>query len=151
MQLCLFSVPSVSISGDKEMHVEAGSSVVLKCSVKGFLASDGGRPNHIWWYRDKERLLDGVNGVSVEDNVDFNSQTTSKSLAPSWHQQQDSATSLYSILTVKEASSKFSGKYSCVPDNCRPASINVHVILGRFLRYHLNPNLHTNEFSVGYP
>ena len=91
------------------MHVEAGSSVVLKCSVKDFLASDGGRPNHIWWYRNKERLLDGVNGVSVEDNVDFNSQTTSKSLAPSWHQQQDSATSLYSILTVKETRSNSPG------------------------------------------
>ena len=122
-----FSVPSVSISGDKEMHVEAGSSVVLKCSVNDYLF----RPNHLWWYRDSERLLNGVNGITIEDNVasaDISENGALKSLAPSWHIQEDS--SLYSILTVKETSSKFSGKYSCVPEQCRPASINVHVILG---------------------
>ena len=109
------------------MHVEAGSSVVLKCSVKDYLF----RPNHLWWYRNSERLLDGVNGITIEDNVasaDNSENGALKSLAPSWHIQEDS--SLYSILTVKEASSKFSGKYSCVPEQCRPASINVHVILG---------------------
>ena len=124
-----FSVPSVSISGDKEMHVEAGSSVVLKCSVNDYLF----RPNHLWWYRDSERLLNGVNGITIEDNVasaDNSENGALKSLAPSWHIQEDS--SLYSILTVKETSSKFSGKYSCVPEQCRPASINVHVILGTY-------------------
>jgi hypothetical protein len=113
----------VVISGDKEMHVEAGSSVVLKCSVSDYLK----RPTFIFWYRNDERLINGLNGVTIGDNVDNNDVTDSAS-QPAW--KRDSS-SLYSILTVKEASSIFSGKYSCAPDTSRPASINVHVILGK--------------------
>ena len=124
------------------MHVEAGSSVVLKCNVEKYMF----RPNHLWWFRNNERLFDGSKGITIEDNVDsvVNSGNSdpSKSLAPSWHIQEDS--SLYSILTVKEASSKFSGKYSCVPEQCRPASINVHVILGKATHCFICNHLHTD-------
>ena len=121
-----FAVPSVSISGEKEMHVEAGSSVVLKCSVSDYLQ----RPTFIFWYRNNERLVNGLSGISITDNVDSTAVVTSSSASTQpWTQDSN----LYSILTVKEASSKFSGRYSCVPDNLRPASINVHVILGKIL------------------
>ncbi len=110
------------------MHVEAGSSVVLKCSVSNYLT----KPTYIFWYRDEDRLVDGAghNGVSIEDNVqaDMSSSSSGLSTLSSWHQADST---LYSILTVHEASRKFSGRYSCVPDNLRPASINVHVILGK--------------------
>ena len=105
------------------MHVEAGSSVVLKCSVKDYLT----KPTYIFWYRDNERLIH-ENGVTIVDNVDDKTNQIDSSLAPAWHQN----TELYSVLTVKEASSPFSGRYSCVPDNLRPASINIHVILGKY-------------------
>ena len=74
-----FSVPSVSISGDKEIHVESSSSIVLKCNVKDYVL----KPNHIWWFLNNERLLDGVNGVTVEDNVISSYETTSKSIGKS--------------------------------------------------------------------
>ena len=118
-------MPSVSISGDKEMHVEAGSSVVLKCSVSDYLT----KPTFIFWYRDDQRLIHSENGVTIVDNVDNDNDKNviDSNLAPAWQR----STELYSILTIKEASSPFSGRYSCVPDNLRPASINIHVILGK--------------------
>ena len=117
-------MPSVSISGDKEMHVEAGSSVVLKCSVSDYLT----KPTFIFWYRDDQRLIHSENGVTIVDNVNDEKNIIDSNLAPAWHQ----STELYSILTIKEASSPFSGRYSCVPDNLRPSSINIHVILGKY-------------------
>ena len=117
-------MPSVSISGEKEMHVEAGSEVVLQCSVKDYLK----KPTFIFWYLDNERLLHDTSGVTIVDNVDDKTHQIDSNLAPVWHQN----TELYSILTVKEASSRFSGRYSCGPDNMRPAAINIHVILGKY-------------------
>ena len=114
----VFSVPHVSIAGDKEMHVEAGSSVVLKCTVSDYLK----RPTYIFWYLNDQRLVSSAPDIGIEDNVQ-------ESKSKSWMDSR-SQDSLYSILSVREANGKFSGKYSCVPDNLRPASINVHVILG---------------------
>jgi len=110
-------VPHVSIAGDKEMHVEAGSSVVLKCTVSDYLK----RPTYIFWYLNDQRLVSSAPDIGIEDNVQ-------ESKSKSWMDSR-SQDSLYSILSVREANGKFSGKYSCVPDNLRPASINVHVIL----------------------
>ena len=137
-----FAVPSVSISGEKEMHVEAGSSVVLKCSVSDYLK----RPTFIFWYRDDERLVDGYsNGlVTIEDNLGSSlgnggvhdpvasGSGLKVTTQQSWQFGASKSQNLYSILTVTSASSQFSGRYSCSPDNLRPASINVHVILGKF-------------------
>lgn len=130
-------VPSVSISGDKEMHVEAGSSVVLKCSVSDYLT----KPTFIFWYRDDQRLIHSENGVTIVDNVNDEKNIIDSNLAPAWHQSKE----LYSILTIKEASSPFSGRYSCVPDNLRPASINIHVILDE------NPAAMQREVASGPP
>ena len=63
----LFSVPEVRITGDSEMHVEAGSSVALKCLVSKGLH----RPKYVHWYRDKVRLVNSLrDGVTIVDNVD---------------------------------------------------------------------------------
>ena len=118
------SVPHVSIAGDKEMHVEDGSSVVLKCTVSDYLK----RPTYIFWYLNEQRLVPSQD-IGIEDNV----QSSSSKLgigSQSWMDSRQDSNSLFSILSVREANGKFSGKYSCVPDNLRPASINVHVILG---------------------
>lgn len=103
------------------MHVEAGSSVVLKCSVTDWMS----KPTFIFWYQDDERLVADGHGISIDDNVN----TGKSSIQAGWQHQE--GTALYSILTIKEASSRYSGRYSCVPDNLRPDSINVHVILGK--------------------
>ena len=111
------------------MHVEDGSSVVLKCTVSDYLK----RPTYIFWYLDDRRLITGQEGITIEDNVSLKS-SSSVSASNSWQQHtREDFSSLYSILSVREANRKFSGKYSCVPDNLRPASINVHVILGEFI------------------
>lgn len=103
------------------MHVEAGSSLTLKCTVGDYLI----RPTYIFWYQDNNRLVGGLaNGVSVEDNIDAAHDLKENSA-------RDYFQPLFSILTLKgEANRKLSGRYSCVPDNLRPTSINVHVIFG---------------------
>ena len=119
----IFSVPHVSIAGDKEMHVEDGSSVVLKCTVSDYLK----RPTYIFWYLNEQRLVPSQE-IGIEDNVQ--SSKSGGISSKSWMDSRQDSNSLFSILSVREANGKFSGKYSCVPDNLRPASINVHVILG---------------------
>ena len=118
------SVPHVSIAGDKEMHVEDGSSVVLKCTVSDYLK----RPTYIFWYLNEQRLVPSQD-IGIEDNVQSGSSKLGIG-SQSWMDSRQDSNSLFSILSVREANGKFSGKYSCVPDNLRPASINVHVILG---------------------
>ena len=105
------------------MHVEDGSSVVLKCTVSDYLK----RPTYIFWYLNEQRLVPSQE-IGIEDNVQ--SSKSGGISSKSWMDSRQDSNSLFSILSVREANGKFSGKYSCVPDNLRPASINVHVILG---------------------
>lgn len=118
-------VPSVTISGEKEMHVESGSSVVLRCVISHYLI----RPTFIFWYRDADRLINGIHGITITDDLhrlraDDHSNNRASFGPPAWKNDH----TIVSILTVKRASGKYSGRYSCAPDNLRPAAINVHVI-----------------------
>ena len=62
--------------------MEAGSEVVLQCSVKDYLK----KPTFIFWYLDNERLLHDTSGVTIVDNVDDKTHQIDSNLAPVWHQ-----------------------------------------------------------------
>ena len=52
--LFIFTVPSVQIVGDREVHVKAGTSVTLKCLISNCLEE----PAYVFWYHGERRLLD---------------------------------------------------------------------------------------------
>ena len=65
-----FLVPNVKIIGDPEMHVEAGSSVALRCIVTNAML----RPKFVFWYRDKHGLSNSrssyaKDSITITDNI----------------------------------------------------------------------------------
>ena len=67
----VISVPNVKIAGDPEMHVEAGSSVALRCIVTNAML----RPKFVFWYRDKLGLSNSKTSyakesITITDNID---------------------------------------------------------------------------------
>jgi hypothetical protein len=68
--MIIFSVPNVRIIGDPEMHVEAGSSVALRCIVTNAML----RPKFVFWYRDKHGLSNSRSSyaresITITDNI----------------------------------------------------------------------------------
>ena len=68
----MISVPNVKIAGDPEMHVEAGSSVALRCIVTNAML----RPKFVFWYRDKLGLSNSKTSyakesITITDNIDL--------------------------------------------------------------------------------
>ena len=66
----MFLVPNVKIIGDPEMHVEAGSSVALRCIVTNAML----RPKFVFWYRDKQGLSNSISSyakdsITITDNI----------------------------------------------------------------------------------
>ena len=156
-EICTFcpSVPEVRITGDSEMHVEAGSSVALKCLVSKGLH----RPKYVHWYRDKVRLVNSLrDGVTIVDNVDDVSDAVGRGggggddgrspdgdVISYWRNPETTVAgdggagggagysdrdTVTSYLTISSVTAVNSGNYSCEPDNARPAKINLHVIKG---------------------
>lgn len=102
-------VPSVKIQGDKEIYIESGSSVALRCVISNWLI----KPKVVFWYRDGVRLLDGFNGVTTndEDLVIGGSAT------------------IVSHLSLAQADPRLhSGKYQCAPEGIKPTEIKLYVI-----------------------
>ena len=65
-----FVVLNVKIIGDPEMHVEAGSSVALRCIVTNAML----RPKFVFWYRDKQGLSNSrssyaKDSITITDNI----------------------------------------------------------------------------------
>ena len=64
------AVPNVKIIGDPEIHVEAGSSVALRCIVTNAML----RPKFVFWYRDKHGLSNSRSSyaresITITDNI----------------------------------------------------------------------------------
>ncbi|XP_025417107.1 neurotrimin-like [Sipha flava] len=100
-------VPSASISGGPDIHVNEGSTINLTCVVK-FSPEP---PAYIFWYHYDEVIsYDSVRGgVSV---VTEKGDVT------------------VSYLLIQDAVQADSGKYSCNPSNADVSSVVVHVLNG---------------------
>ncbi|XP_050422754.1 zwei Ig domain protein zig-8-like isoform X1 [Adelges cooleyi] len=100
-------VPSASISGGPDIHVNEGSTINLTCVVK-FSPEP---PAYIFWYHYDEVISydssrGGVSVVTEKGDVTV------------------------SYLLIQDAVQSDSGKYSCTPSNADVSSVVVHVLNG---------------------
>ncbi|XP_017956270.2 junctional adhesion molecule A [Drosophila navojoa] len=100
-------VPTATILGGPDLHVDKGSTINLTCTVK-FSPEP---PAYIFWYHHEEVInydssRGGVSVITEKGDV-----TTS-------------------FLLIQNADLADSGKYSCSPSNADVASVRVHVLNG---------------------
>lgn len=101
-------VPSVSVEGEKEKHVMAGSPVQLKCFIRNCLK----QPTYVFWYLSGSRLLDTSGHVKVRTSM------------------QPSGKTALSVLSIDSVSLLDRGNYTCRPASGGEASISLHVLEG---------------------
>jgi len=106
-------VPSVSVEGQQEKHVMAGSLVQLKCFIKNCLK----QPSYVFWYIHDSRLLDSDGRVHVVTQM------------LSSVDDGDGGTAL-SLLSINNAELSDRGNYTCKPASGGQASISLHVLEG---------------------
>ncbi|XP_055376713.1 protein amalgam-like isoform X2 [Condylostylus longicornis] len=100
-------VPTATILGSPDIHVDKGSTINLTCTVK----YSPEPPAYIFWYHHEEVInydssRGGVSVITEKGDV-----TTS-------------------FLLIQNADLADSGKYSCAPSNADVASVRVHVLTG---------------------
>lgn len=103
-------VPSVSVEGQQEKHVMAGSPVQLKCYIKNCLK----QPSYVFWYIHDSRLVDSGGRVRVVTKM---------------MSSGDTGTAL-SLLTIEKVHLADRGNYTCKPASGGQASISLHVLEG---------------------
>ncbi|CAO1408155.1 unnamed protein product [Diamesa tonsa] len=107
-------VPRTELIGDPDRYVKAGSTVILRCVVRGALEP----PSYIIWYH-------GIKQIYAENNR-------------GWKIQIDRGTpdidgdshSSVGTLVIDYARKRDSGNYSCSPSNSAPVLVTLHVING---------------------
>ncbi|XKL66245.1 hypothetical protein PGB90_009665 [Kerria lacca] len=100
-------VPTATILGGPDLHVDKGSTINLTCTIK----YSPEPPAYIFWYHHDQVISYDSNrgGVSL---ITVKGDTT------------------ISCLIIQSALLSDSGKYSCSPSNTDVASIQVHVLNG---------------------
>uniref|UniRef100_A0A8W7P4U4 Ig-like domain-containing protein n=1 Tax=Anopheles coluzzii TaxID=1518534 RepID=A0A8W7P4U4_ANOCL len=89
-----------------DLHIDEGSTLRLECKLKRATES----PLYVFWYHEDRMVnYDQEDGVSVSNN-----KLTS------------------SILTVRNATARHGGNYTCAPANARQSSVYVHVLKANF-------------------
>uniref|UniRef100_A0A182VLP5 Ig-like domain-containing protein n=1 Tax=Anopheles merus TaxID=30066 RepID=A0A182VLP5_ANOME len=103
------SMPTATIIGGPDLHVDKGSTINLTCAVK----YSPEPPAYIFWYHHDEVISydSSRGGVSV---------ITEKGDVTTSH------------LLIQNADLDDSGKYSCSPSNADVASVRVHVLNDNF-------------------
>ncbi|XP_055619366.1 Fc receptor-like protein 2 [Toxorhynchites rutilus septentrionalis] len=87
-----------------DLHIDEGSTLRLECKLKRATES----PLYVFWYHEDRMVnYDQEDGISVSTN-----KLTS------------------SILTVRNATARHGGNYTCAPANARQSSVYVHVLKG---------------------
>lgn len=108
-------IPTVKIQGDREMYVESGSRVALRCIISHWLT----KPRVVFWYRNGVRLVSGIQGFTTHEEQRMGGNRAGGS----------GTSSVVSQLTIDRAHAKaHTGRYQCAPDNIQPAVVNLHVI-----------------------
>lgn len=111
----VFIVPRTEIVGDTDRYVKAGSTVILRCVVRGALEP----PSYIIWYHGIQQVFTESRGWQVQidrglPGIDGDSHSTVGSL-------------LISSVRKKDA-----GNYTCCPSSSEPITVSLHVINGLF-------------------
>ncbi|KAK6624658.1 hypothetical protein RUM44_011517 [Polyplax serrata] len=100
-------VPTASILGGPDLHVDKGSTINLTCTIK----YSPKPPAFIFWYHHDEVISYDSNRGGVSVITEKGEVTTS-------------------YLLIQHAELSDSGKYSCSPSNADVASVRVHVLNG---------------------
>lgn len=70
MHLFVFTVPRTELVGDSDRYVKAGSTVVLRCIIRGAIEP----PSYIIWYHGSQQLLpDNKQGFRIQMGKDSGS------------------------------------------------------------------------------
>ncbi|XP_069672036.1 uncharacterized protein [Periplaneta americana] len=100
-------VPTATILGGPDLHVDKGSTINLTCTIK----YSPEPPAYIFWYHHDEVISYDSNRGGVSVITEKGDVTTS-------------------YLLIQNAELSDSGKYSCSPSNADVASVRVHVLNG---------------------
>lgn len=100
-------MPTASILGGPDLHVDKGSTINLTCTIK----YSPKPPAFIFWYHHDEVISYDSNRGGVSVITEKGEVTTS-------------------YLLIQHAELSDSGKYSCSPSNADVASVRVHVLNG---------------------
>ncbi|XP_065079119.1 igLON family member 5-like [Ochlerotatus camptorhynchus] len=108
-----------------DLHIDEGSTLRLECKLKRATES----PLYVFWYHE-ERMVnyDQQDGISVSTN-----KLTS------------------SVLTVRNATARHGGNYTCAPANARQSSIYVHVLKGEkpaAMQHPKNPTVASSAAAI---
>ncbi|XP_014209054.1 Down syndrome cell adhesion molecule homolog [Copidosoma floridanum] len=102
-------VPKIEILGDKDLHVNPGSKVVLQCVIKHSLEI----PFTVFWYHHERQLPDQRrNRMTIQTKVIDGTNNTA------------------SNLTIENTVLSDSGNYTCRPSNLDSTSVQLHVLNG---------------------
>ncbi|XP_058462393.1 neural cell adhesion molecule 2-like [Malaya genurostris] len=106
-----------------DLHIDEGSTLRLECKLKRATES----PLYVFWYHEDRMVnYDQEDGISVSTN-----KLTS------------------SILTVRNATARHGGNYTCAPANARQSSVYVHVLKGEKPAAMQHPNKSPTAASGG--
>ncbi|XP_047486813.1 uncharacterized protein LOC125037658 [Penaeus chinensis] len=101
--------PLVHIAGGPDMYVKSGSTVTLKCFISAALK----QPEYIFWYQEKERV--------IEEDREGGRQIYVERIA---------GDTTIGTLLIPRASPRDQGTYSCSPASLPSASVTLHVLNG---------------------
>jgi len=127
------SIPTTSIFGGSEYHVDKGSAIQLTCIIHNVSQE----PQFVFWYHN-ERMINYDAGDQERIQVLTQSSSSSSAVAAAVVAVATSETSnesvgadhVFSHLTIRNVTDADSGNYSCVPSNAEPASTMVYVSEG---------------------
>jgi len=99
-------VPKVEVEGSPDIFAKSGSTVVLKCTVRGSLTD----PAFIFWNHNGARVI-------AEEWPDADIDV-----------RRDAGHGTSGTLTISNLEIRRSGNYTCQPSNLPGSSVNLHVI-----------------------
>lgn len=104
-----FAVPKIEILGDRDMYVKTGSTVAIRCVIKQSLEG----PFYVFWYHEGDRVLNyQLNKIDIQTKrIDLDT---------------------VSSLVIHNAKLGDSGNYTCSPSNLDSASVQLHVLNGKY-------------------
>jgi len=128
------SIPTTSIFGGSEYHVDKGSAIQLTCIIHNVSQE----PQFVFWYHN-ERMInydaDDKERVQVLTLSSSSSSLLSAAIAAAvagseTFKENVGTDHVFSHLTIRNVTDADSGNYSCVPSNAEPTSTMVYVSEG---------------------
>ncbi|XP_055707361.1 hemicentin-2-like [Phlebotomus papatasi] len=105
-------VPRTELVGVPDRYVKAGSTVIIRCIVRGALEP----PSYIIWYHGSHQLV-------TENRHGWRSQ-----IDRGGPDVDGDIHSTIGSLIIESAKKRDSGNYSCSPSNSPPVTVTLHVI-----------------------